>query len=226
MLDLILSIENGALTVSELLISIIIAFFMGLLISIVYMNSHKDESHSQSFALTLVMLPPVVGAIIFLVGSNIASAFSLAGAFSIIRFRSAPGDSKDITFVLFSMAVGLACGMGLILYAIIIALFLSFIMFTLNKLSFGSVNTPLQKLKIVIPEDVAYEAVFEPVFIENTISHKHLKTRTIELGSLYELEYSILLKESVDEKTFIDALRCRNGNLNITLQSAINSNDF
>ncbi|GAU79076.1 DUF4956 domain-containing protein [Fusibacter sp. 3D3] len=226
MLDLLFTIQNDVLTMGELLISISIAFFMGLLISLVYIKSHAGESHSQSFALTLVMLPPVVGAIIFLVGSNIASAFSLAGAFSIIRFRSAPGDSKDITFVLFSMAVGLACGMGLISYGIVIALFLSFIMFALTKFRFGASNITLQKLKIVIPEDVSYESVFESVFIENTVSHKLMKTKTIELGSLYELEYSVLLKSHVDEKHFIDALRCRNGNLNITLQAGANLSDF
>jgi hypothetical protein len=152
-----------------------------------------------------------------LVGTNIASAFSLAGAFSIIRFRSAPGDPKDITYVLFTMAVGLACGMGFILQALLAALVLCGIMTVLELTGFGSPKSVSKILKINIPENLDFQNAFEGVMNKYTLSHTLNKVKTTDLGSLYVLEYAISMKDGLSEKSFIDELRCRNGNLNITL---------
>lgn len=214
---------DTSITAPNLLIAIASALVLGLMISLVYMKTHRNKSASQSFSLTLIMLPAVITVIIVLVGSNIARAFSLAGAFSIIRFRSAPGDSKDITYVLFSMAVGLATGMGYVMYAAIVAVILCGVMFLLETLGYGNVKTTGKVLKITIPENLDYQNTFENIMENYTTENKLRKVKTTELGSLYELTYDIVMKNNASEKEFIDSVRCRNGNLSVTL--ALGSNE-
>jgi len=203
--------------VLNLLLSLGVALLTGVLISIVYIKTHKTKSPSQSFAVTLVILPAIITIIILLVGNSVARAFSLAGAFSIIRFRSAPGDPKDITFVLFSMAVGLSCGMGYLFYGIIVAVILCAVMIALALVKFGHIKTTQQILKITIPENLDYQNAFDGILQKYTESYLRTHVKTTDLGSLYELHYKITSKDKYDEKGFIDELRCRNGNLNITL---------
>jgi hypothetical protein len=205
------------ITLTSLLAALGVAFAVGLFISFVYIKTHANKTPSQSFALTLVLLPAVVTIIILLVGNNVARAFSLAGAFSIIRFRSAPGDAKDITFVLFSMAVGLASGMGFLLYSVVSGLSLCAVMVLLEVCKYGKSNSSAKTLKITIPENLDYQGAFDDIFQKYALKTSLLKVKTTELGSLYELTYSVVAKIDQSEKDFIDALRCRNGNLNITL---------
>jgi len=163
------------------------------------------------------MLPITISIIIMLVGSNIARAFSLAGAFSIIRFRSSMGDPKDIAYVFFTMAIGLALGTGLIGYAILFAVMLCLIMLLLNTLHFGKKKNPPKLLKIMMPENMDYQNTFDDIFEKYTSLHEMLRVRTSDLGSLFEVQYNILLKKDINEKSMLDEIRCRNGNLTITL---------
>lgn len=218
--------STQAVTFATLISALGVAFALGMIISLVYTKTHRTKSPSQSFALTLVMLPAVVAVIILLVGSNVARAFSLAGAFSIIRFRSAPGDAKDITYVLFTMAVGLAAGMGYLLYAAIITVSLCALMVILEALRFGQARGTEKILKIMIPENLDYQNVFDGILQTYTQSYKLQKVKTADLGSLYELVYRITTLEGVSEKAFIDELRCRNGNLNITLVLEASTGEF
>ncbi len=208
---------SETISLANLLLALLTAFATGILLSLVYMKTHKNETPSQSFALTMVILPAVISIIILLVGSNVARAFSLAGAFSIIRFRSAPGDPKDIAYVLFALAVGLASGMGYLVYAVIFTLIVCAVMLVLNAMKFGAVKTTGKLLKIVIPENLDYQNALEDVLDQYTVSHSLLKVKTADLGSLYELVYQVTTRNNIKEKDFIDELRCRNGNLNITL---------
>ncbi|MGI6004802.1 MAG: DUF4956 domain-containing protein [Christensenellales bacterium] len=208
---------DAAISLPGLLLALGAALCIGLLISLVYMKTRRNAPPSQSFALTLVMLPAIVTVIILLVGSNIARAFSLSGAFAIIRFRSAPGDAKDITYVLFCMAVGLAAGMGFVLYAVVMGVILCAAMALLELLKYGRPKGTSQILKITIPENLDYQHAFDSVMNKYTSVSKLNKVKTTNLGSLYELVYSVTTKQDISEKAFIDELRCRNGNLNITL---------
>lgn len=219
MLDSIVSVfsTDASLTLPGLLAALGAAFVLGLAISLVYMKTHKTHTPTQSFALTLVILPVVITVIILLVGNNVARAFSLAGAFSIIRFRSAPGDPKDITYVLLCMAVGLATGMGLIAYAAIVATALCLIMLLLEAVKFGQPRGTKKLLKITIPESLDYQNAFDSIMEKYTLSSTLHKVKTADLGSLYELSYFVATRDGVSEKEMIDELRCRNGNLNITL---------
>lgn len=218
MLDSLFSsaLTDTNLTFNNAVITIGLAILLGLVISLTYMKTNQS-TYSQSFTLTMVVLPVIVAIIILLIGSNIARAFSLAGAFSIIRFRSAPGDPKDIAYVLFTMASGLACGVGAFGYAVLFTIILCVLMFVLSRFNFGGKKSQLKTLKVTIPENLSYEEALNEVFHTFNVPFDLKKIRTTELGSLYELVYSVTIHESVSQKEFLDAIRTRNGNLDISL---------
>lgn len=217
-LQTIISSTTGeAFTLANTLTIIFSAIILGLIISIAYIKTNKKNGYSSNFPITLIMLPVIIAIIILLVGNNIATAFSLAGAFSIIRFRSAPGDPKDIAYVFFTLAVGLTCGMGYIIYAVIFTIILCTLMILLDVTKFGKAKSKTMQLKITVPEDLNYEEAFEEILESHTNSYHVENIRTRDFGALFELTYKVNLKENANQKDFIDALRCRNGNLNINL---------
>ena len=179
------------LTLPMAIVAMAAALIFGLVISLTYIGTHKNK-YQQSFAITLTMLPIILTVIILFVGSNVARAFSLAGTLSIIRFRSAPGDPEDIGYIFFDIAA----------------------------IKFGKPNTTAKNLKITIPENLDYEGIFDEIIKKYSKDYTLQKVRTTDLGSLYELTYSVNMNKDVDEKKFIDELRCRNGNLNIVLSLA------
>jgi hypothetical protein len=226
MLDTILNTSaDTTLTLSSAVLTMISSLILGVLISLTYNKTHTKGQYSQNFSLTLVMIPCIIAIIILLIGSNVARAFGLAGAFSIIRFRSTAGDPKDIAYVFFTMGAGLACGVGLFLYAAFFTVFLCIFLAILCKINFGARKLSYKLLKVIIPEDLDYQGVFDDIFEQYTVSHELKKVKTTDLGSLYELVYVVTVKSNVSEKNFIDELRCRNGNLNIILAMNADSAD-
>ena len=211
------SVAGDSLTLYSTLAILGSALIMGLLISLVYIYTHKESGYASSFATTLIMLPAIIATIILLVGSNVARAFSLAGAFSLVRFRSAPGDPKDVAYVFFTVAVGLASGMGFLTYALLFAVILCLAMIVLEKSHFGNPKDEAMTLKIAIPEDLNYEGLFDDLLKEYTSASTLKRIRTTEFGTLFELVYRIHLKAGTNQKEFLDKLRCRNGNLSISL---------
>ncbi|RKN75867.1 DUF4956 domain-containing protein [Paenibacillus ginsengarvi] len=203
------------LTVTNALLAFVVSIVLGGVISLTYMKT--QPAYSQSFTLTMMVLPTIVAIIILLIGSNIARAFSLAGAFSIIRFRSAPGDSKDISYVLFAMAAGLGCGVGAYGYAVLFTVILCVLMLVLKTIKFGASKESMKMLKITVPENLGYEEAFADVFRKFKIDYELKKVRTTELGSLYEIIYAVKLGPQTNQKELLDAVRTRNGNLDITL---------
>lgn len=221
MLESLISATDGSsFTLANAAIIIVASIILGLAISCIYMQIHKKEGYSSGFVLTLVMLPVIISIIILLVGNNVARAFSLAGAFSIIRFRSTPGNPKDIAYVFFTLAVGLACGMGYVGYAVIFTIVLCIVILVLDKINYGSQNSKVMQLKITIPEDLNYEGIFESILDNYTNSYHIQRVRTRDFGALFELFYIVNLKNDVSQKKFIDELRCKNGNLSISLTLA------
>ncbi len=206
-----------SLTLLNMLTALISSMCFGTLISFIYMKTHRKEGYSKSFALTLIMLPGIISVVIMLIGSNVARAFSLAGAFSLIRFRSAPGDSKDIAYVFFTLGVGLACGMGYILYGFLFALIMCLSVLVLESVNFGRSNSASMQLKITVPEDLNFEGIFDDILSKYADSWKLNKIKTTSFGTLFELTYLIELRKQVTQKNLIDELRCRNGNLTVIL---------
>lgn len=209
--------SNLLVTPFNTLLTISISFTLGLIISMTYIKTIDTDSYSQGFAHTLVLVPTVVSIIILLIGNNIAGAFSLAGAFSIIRFRSVAGNPKDIGFLLFTMATGLACGLEYFQYALTFTIVLSLLMYIIYLFDFGKQKTSQNILKITVPEDLEFEGIFDEVLDKYTNNYELIRVRTLDLGSLYQLIYTININKDNNHKNLIDELRCRNSNLNITL---------
>lgn len=208
---------TGELNLSSILLILAAALGLGLVVAGFYILIHRHDSYAASFPMTLVMLPVIISVIIYLIGNNVASAFSLAGAFSLIRFRSAPGDPKDIAYVFFALAVGLACGMGYIAFATVAVIFLCLAMLFLEKIHFGDPHASCLNLKITMPEQLSFEGSFDDVLDDFAQQWKLTKVKSVDFGSLYELSYQVKLLDNTDRKAFIDRLRQRNGNLNIEL---------
>lgn len=181
------------------------------------MTACKKEGYSKNFIVGLVLLPAIVAVVILLIGSNVARAFSMAGAFALVRFRSAPGNAKDISVVFFTMATGLACGLGYVAFAVLFAVIIIAMMVVLSVSGFGDRNTGYRQLKVTIPENLNYTDAFDEVFDKYVNSRELRRVKTTNMGTLFELTYNIKLKKDVNEKNFIDALRVKNGNLNIIL---------
>ncbi len=208
---------EGLLTNSSLITVLVWGIILGFIISLTYIFSDRDKKYSPHFAFTLVILPVIVSMVIMLIGSDIAKAISLGGVFTLVRFRSVPGDSKDITNVFFTMAVGLALGMGYLQLAIVFTVAICVVYFLLVRLGYGVRRVEQKELKINIPENLEYDGIFEDLFKEYTYKVSLQRVRTTNLGTLYELTYIVEMKKDANEKQFIDSLRCRNGNLTISL---------
>jgi hypothetical protein len=176
-----------------------------------------------SLIATLILLPAISSTIILLVGSNTAQALSLAGAAALIRFRATLGDPKDLAYLFFTLAIGLACGSGYIGYAAVFTILVCAVMLVLELTGFGKSNKKAVKLKILVPEDLNYPGAFDDIFEKYAEKFVIKKVKTTEYGTLFELDYLVILKKGINTKELIDELRTRNGNLNITL--ALNPNE-
>lgn len=193
------------------------AVIIGLVIGITYMFACKKSGYNKEFIVGLVLLPAIVSVVIMLIGSNVARAFSMAGAFALVRFRSAPGNAKDIAVVFFAMASGLACGLGYITFAVIFTVVIIIVLVALSITDFADKNAGKRQLRITIPENLNYTHAFDGIF-DNFLSSKELtKVKTTNMGTMFELTYIIEMNKDINEKEFIDSLRVVNGNLNITL---------
>ncbi|SEH40849.1 protein of unknown function [Ruminococcus flavefaciens] len=192
------------------------ALVIGFLISLIYIVTHRKEGYSQSYVLTMIMLPTIVSLILLLINTT-AGALSLAGAFTLVRFRSVAGDPKDIAYIFFAMAAGTACGIGYIGFAIVFFIILGVVMFILSETDFGGCKKRHMTLKIAIPENLDYQGVFEPVLGRYTTYHKLRRVKTTNFGTLFELIYSVDVLDNIDQKKFVDELRALNGNMTINL---------
>ena len=205
-----------AITVSEFCLCVGAALVIGFLISLIYIATHRKEGYSQSYVMTMIMLPTIVSLILLLVNST-AGALTLAGAFTLVRFRSVAGDPKDIAYIFFAMAAGVACGIGFVGFGILFFVILGIIMFVLSEINFGASKSKHMTLKITIPENLDYQGVFDPVLSKYTNFHKLRRVKTTNFGTLFELIYAVEISEDIDRKKFIDELRALNGNMTINL---------
>lgn len=171
---------------------------------------------SRSFLVTLALLPAVVCVVIMMVNGNVGADVAVAGAFSLVRFRSVPGTAREIATLFLAMAAGLICGMGYLGFALLFSLILGLVMYGLNHFAFPQKH-PQKILRITIPEDLNYSDVFDDIFTSYTSTYNLVSVKTSNMGSLFKLQYHVTLKDDTTEKAFIDALRCRNGNLEIAL---------
>ncbi|SCW37734.1 protein of unknown function [Ruminococcaceae bacterium YRB3002] len=220
MLNTILETLMGSTTVTltGFLIPVAASLVLGLVLALVHMYHNK---YSRSFVATLAILPAIVCVVIMAVNGNIGAGVAVAGAFSLVRFRSAPGTAREIGALFMAMTAGLLTGMGYIIYAALFTLIICAAILAYQALGFGgSKNEELRKsLRITIPEDLDYTGVFDEIFEKYTTEHKLISSKTSNMGSMFRLTYDVTLKDPAIEKDFIDKLRCRNGNLEISISA-------
>lgn len=204
------------IAVSDFLICIGAALVVGLMLAFAY--SFKSR-YTKSFVVTLALIPAVVCMVILLVNGNIGTGVAIAGAFSLVRFRSVPGSAKEIGIIFLAMGAGLATGMGYIGYAVLFALILGVVFMVLNLTKFGESKKQITEktLRITIPEDLDYTGVFDDIFEKYTVYSAVTNVRTTNMGSLFKLTYNIEFKKGISEKDFIDDIRTRNGNLEVSI---------
>ncbi|MBO6206199.1 MAG: DUF4956 domain-containing protein [Lachnospiraceae bacterium] len=207
-------LSGGTFSGSEFVIVTAAAFLCGLIIAGAY---RLKSRYSDSFVTTLVLLPMIVELVIILVNGNLGVGVAVAGAFSLVRFRSAPGRGQEITGIFLAMAVGLAAGMGYIGIALLFSLLVSGVNLLLKFLHFGAESKGMQMLKIAVPENLDYENRFEDTFRKYLKEYSYEDVRTTNMGSLYKLTLSVVLKENASSRELLDELRTLNGNLDISL---------
>ncbi|MER2094049.1 MAG: DUF4956 domain-containing protein [Aerococcus urinaeequi] len=215
MLTSIFSGDTTTLVFSEVLICFLVSIVLGILVAGVHM---VKNAYSKNFIITLAVLPVLVQSVIMLVNGNLGTGVAILGAFSLIRFRSVPGGSRDIASVFWAMGIGLATGMGYVGYVTIFSIIVATLLVILYKLPFGEDGNNIKReLKITIPEDLDYPDLFEDIFEKYTDIASLESVRTTTMGSLYELRYHLLMKDPTVEKALIDEVRVRNGNLPVVL---------
>ncbi|MDR1390259.1 MAG: DUF4956 domain-containing protein [Treponema sp.] len=215
MSELFFSTRGIDLTITGILICSVVSLAAGIITALTYTFR---QITNKNFVITLALLPIITQSIIMLVNGSVGTGIAVMGAFSLVRFRSVPGTAKEICSIFLAMALGLAAGAGRIWYAAVFAVLINgmLLVFTCYA-GFGEQKNPVKYLKIVVPEDLDYTVIFNDLFSEYTKSVQLEKVRTVSLGSLYELQYIVVLKNLKNEKEFLDKIRRRNSNLEISL---------
>lgn len=187
---------------------------LGLILAKVY---QYKTVYSKSFMMTLVMLPTLIAIVIFLVNGSLGAGVAVMGAFSLIRFRSAPGGAKELLAIFLAMTIGIAVGMGYLVFASVFTIIMSVVMLLLETVNFGQMKHSMRQVTVVIPESLDYEMVFDDIFQKATNYVELANVKTSDMGSLFKIKYIVQLNGTMTEKELVDALRTRNGNLEIAI---------
>jgi len=214
MFSSIFNSSSTGLDVTTVLICAGVALVLGVAISFTHL---KTSQTTKGFLTTLAVLPLLVMAVMIMINGNLGTSIAILGAFSLIRFRSIQGRAKDLLSVFFAMMVGLALGMGHILFAVVISIVAIIAIVLFSYTHFLEPNQSERVLKIVIPEDLDYDDVFKDIFEKYTVEARLVKMKTVNMGSLYKLTYDIRLKNGAKEKQLLDDIRVKNSNLKVLL---------
>lgn len=201
------------LSITDALLCTLASIVLGVVIAFAYT---RRQSYTKGFVITLTLMPVLVQAIIMMVNGNLGTGVAVMGAFSLVRFRSAPGGAREIVSIMFAMAVGLATGMGYLTFAAAITVVIGLLLWLMSSLRLENLRTPEMDLRITVPEDLEFDGAFDDLFGKYTHRHALERVKTTNMGSLYELTYRVTLKDSRTQKALLDDIRCRNGNLAVS----------
>ena len=206
----------AVISVTDFLFCLGCSLALGLVMAFAYMYRTR---YTKSFVITLALLPAVVCVVIMLVNGNVGTGVAVAGAFSLVRFRSVPGTAKEICTLFLAMGAGLIAGMGYLGFAVLFTLVMCAVFVLYNCLDFGTKKNvaTFKTFTITIPEDLDYSGVFDDIFAEYTRSHDLVRVKTTNMGSMFKLTYNVELRDAAKEKEMVDKIRCRNGNLEIAV---------
>ena len=209
---------DTAVDPAMMLLAIGVSLLLGLVVAKVY---QFKTVYSKSFVMSLALLPTLIAIVIFLVNGSLGAGVAVMGAFSLIRFRSAPGGAKELVSIFLVMTIGIAIGMGYLVFATVFTLIMSLVMLLLEVVNFGQMKHSMRQLTVVIPESLDYESIFDDIF-NKAANHVELaNVKTSDMGSLFKIKYIIQLNGRMTEKELIDTLRTRNGNLEIAISRYI-----
>ena len=213
----------GGMEITSALIAAGAALVLGLILAITHM---KTSQTTKGFLITLAVLPVLVMGVMIMINGNLGTSIAILGAFSLIRFRSLQGRAKDLLSVFFAMMIGLACGMGHILFGAVITVIAIVAIIILTYTHFLEPNRSERVLRVTIPEDMDYADVFAETFKKYTTRADLITMRTVNMGSLYDLTYDVKLKRGIKEKDFLDSIRERNMNLKVMLSQPVVEQDI
>ena len=214
-------------TSSVSILTILICTLVSLILGIIVAYTHKKTSkYSKNFLITLSILPVLVQTVMIMVNGNLGTSVAIVGAFSLIRFRRIPGTSKEILSVFFAMSIGLATGMGHVVFASIMTAIVSLAIFIFSKIHLFEMDEQEKILKVTIPENLDYTNMFDSVFQKFTKDVKLQQVKTTNMGSLFELSYRVRLLSDINEKEFIDEIRVKNGNLKVMLSHELDGTEM
>ena len=207
---------TAVISVADFLLCLGASLVIGILMAFAYMYRTR---YTKSFVVTLALLPAVVCVVIMMVNGNVGTGVAVAGAFSLVRFRSVPGTAKEICTLFLAMGAGLIAGMGYLGFAVLFTAVMCIMFVLYNRLDFGTKkNSQIFKtFPITIPEDLDYSGIFDDIFSEFTTSHDLVRVKSTNMGSMFKLTYNVMLRDVTREKEMIDKIRCRNGNLEIAV---------
>jgi len=213
---------TNMISLSDFLLCVGCSLVIGIILALGYMYHAK---YSKSYIVTLAVLPAVVCVVIMMVNGNIGTGLAVAGAFSLVRFRSIPGSAKEITMLFLAMGTGLLTGMGYIGFGFVFAVVMSLVMLLYNRVDFGTQKNALRykTIRITMPEDLDYSNVFDDIFEVYTDAYEFVRVKTLNMGSMFRITYDVTMKKNASEKEMLDMLRCRNGNLEISISKQDNS---
>lgn len=215
---------DASVNLPQFILCVGVALIIGLIIAFTFKYKNK---YTKSFMITLALLPAVVCVVIMMVNGNIGTGIAVAGAFSLVRFRSIPGTAKEISTIFVAMGAGLIAGVGYLGYAVLFTVIICVVMIILNITRFGQMSNDELILRITIPESLNYTHVFDDIMEKYTSKSELFSVKSTNMGSMFKLHYNIVLKNVEDEKEFIDALRTRNGNLEIAIsKQEVNANEL
>ncbi len=208
------------ISVTDFLLCLGVSLLIGVLMVLAYMYRTR---YTKSFVVTLALLPAVVCVVIMMVNGNVGTGVAVAGAFSLVRFRSVPGTAKEICTLFLAMGAGLIAGMGYLGFAILFTAIMCIMFIFYNRLDFGTKKNSkkFKTFTITIPEDLDYSGVFDDIFAEFTVAHDLACVKSTNMGSMFKLTYNVILHDVTREKEMIDKIRCRNGNLEITVSNQV-----
>ena len=207
---------TAVISVTDFLLCLGASLVIGILMAFAYMYRTR---YTKSFVVTLALLPAVVCVVIMMVNGNVGTGVAVAGAFSLVRFRSVPGTAKEICTLFLAMGAGLIAGMGYLGFAVLFAVVMCIMFVLYNRLDFGTKKNAatFKTFTITIPEDLDYSGIFDDIFAEFTTSHDLMRVKSTNMGSMFKLTYNVMLRDVTREKEMIDKIRCRNGNLEIAV---------
>ena len=207
---------TAVISVTDFLLCLGASLVIGILMAFAYMYRTR---YTKSFVVTLALLPAVVCVVIMMVNGNVGTGVAVAGAFSLVRFRSVPGTAKEICTSFLAMGAGLIAGMGYLGFAVLFTVVMCIMFVLYNRLDFGTKknSATYKTFTITIPEDLDYSGIFDDIFAEFTTTHDLVRVKSTNMGSMFKLTYNVMLRDVTREKEMIDKIRCRNGNLEIAV---------